>query len=332
MYLHLYWLSQNTVFVNWDEARNPSYKLENKTITEPISEYSSHILGGIAALGSALLWAISAILFKKIGNNMQPIAMNFTKGIVAILCLTVLIIPSDLLSLDKTSLMMLAISGIIGISLGDTFYFATLVRMGPRITLLIGTLIPVCVAIISVLFLHEKITSIAWIGITLTIAGVATVLWEQSPHTEAPKHIGRGVIFALIFILANALGIILTKLGVANIPTLEATLIRESAAVMGLAVWGAMSHSLLKWVKPLKNLQLLGWLTFAAIIGTFLGTWLSVIALKYTYTSVAATLNSTSPIFILPLIAFFLKEHVSLKATAGALMAVGGIALYFFTL
>jgi drug/metabolite transporter (DMT)-like permease len=59
---------------------------------------------------------------------------------------------------------------------------------------------------------------------------------------------------------------------------------------------------------------------------------LSVIALKYTYTSVAATLNSTSPIFILPLVAFFLKERVSAKAMAGALMAVGGIGLYFFTL
>jgi len=305
---------------------------ENKTISENISEYSQHILGGIAALGSALLWAISAILFKKIGNKMQPIAMNFTKGIVAILCLIILVVPGDLLFLDKSSLMLLAISGIIGISLGDTFYFATLVRMGPRLTLLIGTLIPVCVAIISVLFLQEKIVATAWIGITLTIAGVAFVLWEQSPHAEAPKHIGSGAFFALAFVVTNALGIILTKLGVSNIPTLEATLTRESAAVMALATWGAMSQSLLKWVAPLKNLQLLGWLTFAAIIGNFLGTWLSVIALKYTYTSVAVTLNSTSPIFILPLMAFFLKEHVSAKAMAGALMAVGGIGLYFFTL
>ncbi len=271
---------------------------------------------------------------------MLPIAMNFTKGIVAILCLAIVIIPSDIQAFDKTSLMLLAISGIIGISLGDTFYFATLVRMGPRITLLISTLIPVCVAIIAVVFLQEKMASVAWIGITLTIAGVATVLWEQSPHTDAPSNaatrvpdnLSRGVIFALAFVLANALGIILTKLGVSNIPTLEATLTRELAAVMGLAVWGLMSHSLLKWVKPLKNLRLLGWLTFAAIIGAFLGTWLSVIALKYTYTSVAATLNATSPIFILPLVAFFLKEHVSLKAIAGALMAVGGIGLYFFTL
>ncbi len=263
---------------------------------------------------------------------MRPVAMNFAKGIIATLCLVILIIPGDLLTLDRSSLAILAISGIIGISLGDTFYFATLVRMGPRITLLIGTLIPVCVAIISVLFLNERIASSAWMGITLTIAGIAYVLWDRSSGDAKPAHLGSGSLFAIAFVITNALGIILTKLGVANIPTLEATFTREFAAVMSLAAWGVMSRALLDWVKPLQNTKLLGWLVLAAITGTFLGTWFSVIALKYTYASVAATLNSTSPLFILPLVAIFFKEHISIKSVAGAMMAVAGIGLYFLAI
>jgi len=263
---------------------------------------------------------------------MRPVAMNFTKGVIATLCLAILIFPGNLLTLEKPGLILLAISGIIGISLGDTFYFATLVRIGPRITLLVGALIPVCVALISVVFLNEQITLIAWTGITLTIAGIAYVLWERSPTATSPLHPGSGSLFAIAFVLANALGIILTKLGVTNIPTLEATFAREFAAVLSLTAWGLMSHTLLSWVKPLQNPKLLGWMIVASVTGAFLGTWFSVVALKYTYASVAATLNATSPIFILPLVAFFLKERITAKAIAGSLMAVSGIGLYFFTL
>lgn len=297
-----------------------------------ITEYTQHLLGAIAALSSALLWAISAILFRKIGNDMQATAMNFVKGIVAVICLTLFILPGGLTSLDTNGLILLAISGVIGISLGDTFYFATLVRIGPRITLLVGTLIPITVAVISVLFLHESMTLLSWTGITLTIAGVAYILWEQSPNNSTTSLTASGSMFAIAFVLANAAGIILTKLGVTNIPTLEATLTREFAAVLSLAVWGLTTRSLLKWVKPLEDKRLLGLLVVAAILGTFLGTWLSVIALKYTYTSVAATLNSTSPIFVLPLLAIFLRERINLQAVAGAVLAVSGIGVYFFSL
>ena len=262
--------------------------------------------------------------------------MNFVKGIIAVICLVIFIsISSDLSTLnqlDQTGLLILALSGLVGISLGDTFYFATLIRMGPKNTLLIGTLIPVSVAIISVVFLGERMALLSWVGVTLTISGVAFVLWGQTPADNKSHSITSGSLFAIAFVLANALGIILTKFGVTNIPTLEATLAREFAAVLSLAVWGIAMRSMLQWVEPLKNKQLLGWIIVAAIFGTFLGTWLSVVALKYTHTSVAATLNSTSPIFILPLVAFFLKEHVSLKAITGALIAVSGIGIYFYTI
>lgn len=263
---------------------------------------------------------------------MRPVAMNFVKGIIAIACLVVFLVPGGLSPLEQTGLIVLAVSGIIGISLGDTFYFATIMRLGPRITLLIGTLIPVTVAALSVTFLGERFSLFSWAGIVMTISGVAYVLWEQTPADNKPHTLTSGSLFAVAFVLANALGIILTKIGVENIPALEATLVRELAAVLSLAVWGLATQSMLQWVTPLKDRRLLGWILVAAVLGTFLGTWLSVVGIKYTYTSVAATLNSTSPIFILPLVAIFLKEKVNKRAFAGAVLAVSGIGLYFFTI
>ena len=48
------------------------------------------------------------------------------------------------------------------------------------------------------------------------------------------------------------------------------------------------------------------------------------------YIGVAATLNSTSPIFVLPLAAIFLDDKLTSRSVVGALIAVSGIAVLKF--
>ncbi|GAH50516.1 unnamed protein product, partial [marine sediment metagenome] len=69
--------------------------------------------------------------------------------------------------------------------------------------------------------------------------------------------------------------------------------------------------------------------SFIVFIVVFGGFWLSLLALKYIDASIASTLNSTTPLFILPMVAIILKEKVSIQAILGAAIAVGGIALIF---
>ncbi|MEO1337051.1 MAG: EamA family transporter, partial [Myxococcota bacterium] len=66
---------------------------------------------------------------------------------------------------------------------------------------------------------------------------------------------------------------------------------------------------------------------FATFLGTYLGIWLLMISLQLTLTGIAATLSSTSPIFILPIARFWMKEPVSPRAIIGATIAVAGIAI-----
>ena len=60
---------------------------------------------------------------------------------------------------------------------------------------------------------------------------------------------------------------------------------------------------------------------------TFGGFWLSLVAIRYADVSIASTLNSTEPLFVLPLAAFFLKERISFRAVLGSVATVAGIAL-----
>jgi len=291
-----------------------------------------HFLGGLAALASAFCWAVSAVLFQQVGQKISAVAMNMVKGIVAIVCIGLLLLPIGFADISDDAFFLLAISGLVGICLGDTLYFLTINRLGSRLALLVGTLIPVATALIAVTLLGEHISVNAAIGLTLTIVGVGYVLWERSPEHDQDRSWRMGLLFGLLFVMANAFGIIFTKVGVQDVPALDATLVRTVWAVFGLAAWGIITRSFVSWIKPIKNPELRNKLVIASIIGAFLGTWLSVIALKYTHAVVAVTLNATSPLFVLPLAMLILKEQITWRAVSGAFVAIMGVAVYFFSL
>jgi drug/metabolite transporter (DMT)-like permease len=279
------------------------------------------------------LWAVAAILFRRVGDHVSAMGINLGKGMVALICLGILLLfAGDFSTIGDESLTALALSGLIGICFGDTLYFLTLVRLGPRRTLLLGAMIPVTTALIAVAFLHERVTGMAWLGVLCTIAGVTYVLWQRAPEGGNQQVRQAGLFYGILFVLANALGIIAAKVGVSDVPAMEATFIRQIFAIAGLTFWGLMVRDLLGWVAPLKDRRVLKVLVMAAVIGAFLGTWLSIVALKYTHAAVAASLNSTSPLFILPLAAFLLKERVSVREVVGAVVAVVGVGLYFSSL
>ena len=66
-----------------------------------------------------------------------------------------------------------------------------------------------------------------------------------------------------------------------------------------------------------------------AVCGPFLGVSLSLIALEHASAGVASTILSIAPVLILPFSALIHKEKVSLRAVAGALLAVAGVGILF---
>ena len=271
-------------------------------------------------------------MFQQLGQQIPAVALNFFKGVIAIICITLILVPYGFSSIPRDSFLLLSLSGLVGICLGDTFYFLAINRLGSRLTLLIGTLIPVVSALIAFMLLKERIPFGAVVGLSLTITGVAYVLWDRTEIGSSVSNWKAGLFFAALFVLTNALGIIFTKVGVENVPSLDATLVRTFWAVLGLLFWGLVTRSLVRWSVPIKEKKIRNRLLVASLVGAFLGTWFSVLALKFTHTAVAVTLNSTSPIFVLPLAAWILKERVSRRAISGAIAACLGVAAYFFSI
>ncbi len=77
---------------------------------------------------------------------------------------------------------------------------------------------------------------------------------------------------------------------------------------------------------PFREPRLLGLFVVSVCVVTFGGFWLSLVAIKYVDVSIAYTLNSTEPLFILPLAVLILKEKITLRALLGTVVALAGIA------
>ncbi|MGB3615743.1 MAG: DMT family transporter [Elainellaceae cyanobacterium] len=292
--------------------------------------------GEIAALSSAAIWAMSSIIYARVGDRIPPVTLNLLKGLAAIgfTLLTLLVRQDAFPQMDSTSIVLLVISGAVGIGLGDTAFFESLNCLGARRGLLLEALSPPLAALIAWVCLGERLPPIAALGIALSVGGIVWVIVERSPNMTAskpvpPLRLRRGVIFGSIAALAQASGAVLSRAALADttVPPLWSSLIRIVAGCgVLLGCLGASSRaSSLSVLRSPRVVALVGTTAFAS---TFLAIWLQQTALKYTATGIAQAIGATSPLFAIP-VAVLLGEQVSFRAILGAMVALVGIWLLF---
>ena len=146
--------------------------------------------GDIYMLGSALLFAIYAVLQKRIPENVHTISMLFA---TVILCAIAFLPPAvSEFSLNKianwsyTVWIVLLILGIINSFLAYLFWDIAIQKIG---TLAAGALyytMPIFTMFFSFIFLHEKADMVQFIGIAIIFAGIIPILL---PDFKEQKHI-----------------------------------------------------------------------------------------------------------------------------------------------
>ena len=217
-----------------------------------------------------------------------------------------------------------------GIGWGDTNFFKALSFLGVRRTLLIGLLAPPMAALMAWVFLGETLAAGAWLGILVTVAGVAWVITEREPSSSgAVTHLWRGVGFGLLAALAQATGAVLghAALTQTDVSPLWGATLRLTAGLVVIVVWvGVARQPVGRWARSGATRGLWPRLLVAVFAGTYLAVWLQQVALKYAPAGVAQTLISTSPLWVLPLVAWR-GQRVSSRAVVGAGVALAGIGL-----
>jgi drug/metabolite transporter (DMT)-like permease len=288
---------------------------------------NEHIIGVVAALGSAASWALGTILFKGVGTEFSSMAMTFIKSFAGALLLFVLLCLVGGTPPQRDALGWLALSGLLGISAGDTFFFAALQRLGAHQLIIIMMLGPAVTVLMAVLILGEWPSLPAWIGIILILGGVTLTLFSDSRAGERPAATQTGIVFGLLCIVSMAISIIVAKLGLRHVSALEGTFLRMVFGFGGMLLLGLFQGKIGSWLYPLHQGGLRGRFALAVLVVTLGGFWLSLAAIKHLDVSIANTLIATEPLFALPLAVFCLHERPSRLAVTGACVAFPGALL-----
>ena len=292
--------------------------------------------GELAALGTSLCWAGGSTLFAYAGRRIGSYNVNKLRLLMAAsyLCLLLFLrfgnpFPSGL---SGHALFYLSLSGIIGLSIGDTFYFRSLVILGARKGALLGSLAPVMTVAIAFVMLGERLTSMAMVGILVTLAGVSWVTTEKKDekldHREGSKL--TGVLMGVAAAAGQALGLVLAKEGMGRLfEPMSATFIRMLSAAIALWIIAAARKEIVVTFKSLVDTRAARALLGAAFLGPTIGVWLSLVAVQNTQAGIAAAIMATYPVIIIPLTMIVHKERPTYRSVLGTIVAVIGVAMLF---
>jgi drug/metabolite transporter (DMT)-like permease len=301
-------------------------------------------IGETFALAAALCWAIGSVLFSRIGKTVSPAAMNMMKCLTAATLLSVarLALSSSLgpVRLSPRPALLLALSAVIGLTVGDTAYFASMERIGvPRAILLLSAA-PVFATIGGAMVLGEPLDARTLLTIALTLAGIALAITsreapdsatdlEDSDGPDAQRRRRHGVAFGVLAALCEAGGSVLSRQAMSDgIDPLAAAAGRVAIGAISLTASAVLYGRVRRWSRELAADLAWARIAAASVVGTFAGIWMAQVALaRAASTGVAATLLATSPIFALPLAHFAGHERVRPRGAIAAILAVAGVAL-----
>ncbi|MEI7811557.1 MAG: DMT family transporter [Ignavibacteria bacterium] len=291
--------------------------------------------GELSALVTAVLWSFTSICFAEASIRAGTLQVNITRLLLAVLFLfiTIAIMKSPLL-LSSSQIVNLSLSGIIGLVFGDTYLFRAYQNIGARLSHLIMALSPAMTVILAFIFLGEKFSLLGTIGIFVTLSGIAFVAFEKNEHPDSKYKINKknGIIYGLLGALGQAGGLIFAKKAFqeGDINAFVATFIRILASIIIILPAGLIMK---RYKNPLKiftrEKKAFVYTVAGSFMGPFLGITFSLIAVQYTKVGIAATIMSTSPILMLPIIRIMYKEKLSFGSIIGAFIAVAGVAILF---
>lgn len=290
--------------------------------------------GEFAALATAVCWSLTAIFFSVSGRLIGSDVVNRSRLIVAFIALTTshLLIEGTLFpwGTEPYRWFWLAISAILGLVLGDTFLFRAYVLIGPRISMLLMSTVPIYSTIFGWLLFDELVSGIELVGIILAVSGIAWVVTERrsTQSVVENKQYHRGILFGLAGALGQVLNLVTARYGlVGGYSTLSAAVIRILIGLLILwfiaALRGQIRHTFRMW----RNRQAIRALIAGSISGPFLGIWLSMIAIQNARLGIAATLMALPPILLIPIEYVVYKRKVSMRGVVGTIVAISGVAL-----
>lgn len=293
-----------------------------------------------AALGAATLWALGGLIAasptKELGG---PRFTRLRMYSVAVILAAIASVVGGWSTLDLHGIVLLGLSGIVGLALGDAAIFTSFARLGPRRTGILFAMNAPMAALLSALFFEERFSAPSLAGSMLVVAGVVlaiafgTRVGQQHHWEEIRGSLAVGVGFGLLGALGQAVGVLLAD------PVFENAEVDVWAGAAVRAIVGLAALVFLRgWFERRAQVphpgrlrwQLWAILIVSGLVAMVFGKTLLLVALQTGDPGIVSVLVSTSPVIQLPLIWALTRERPAGGAWLGAGLASVGTALIVF--
>jgi drug/metabolite transporter (DMT)-like permease len=281
--------------------------------------------GALAALGSAVAWAVTSLLARSLMSELGSVGLNAIRSTIggALLIAWVLATAGAgaFTAISASAWLLLGLSIVTAIALGDTVFFESTRAIGVGRAMTISTTYPLGAAVIAAAFLNEPVTAPIAVGSLVTMAGLVLIVapWaERAPE----ERFWFGVGAAAIASLAWAVSTVLVKPPLSEMGPVTAQAIRLPVAsmVLWLTPWARSVPR--AFVRSSRAVQIR-----IAILGaiTSVSSVMFVAGVKHAGVAVASILSSTAPMFAIPFAVVFLGERITLRAFLGIVLTLAGI-------
>lgn len=307
--------------------------------------------GETCALASAVVWAVAVILFKRSGEQLAPIALNVFKCAVALVLFAVTLgahelplqltgaadwLPSGLRPAQSwlpanapwSDYAWLALSGIMGLALADSAFFAALNRCGVGLLAVVDCSYTPLTILFAWALWSEALSGTQWFGVGLILFGVLLASSHAPPQGRSRRELLVGVGLGVTAMALMTSSIVMVKPILARWEVIPAVCVRMLAGLAALLLIVLASrdrtamHALLRptraWVPMLS----------ASILGTYFSLIFWVAGFKHTrQAAVAAVLNQTTVLFQLLLATLVLREPLTRRKLAALALAATGVVV-----
>lgn len=284
-------------------------------------------LGALCALGSAVAWALTSLLVRSLSSRFGTVAINAARTtLCALLIAAWTAAVSDfagLASVSARSLLLLLVSIVTAIAIGDTIFFESTRLLGVGRAMTLSMSYPVVAAVLAALLLDERITLRVALGGLLTLGGLALVVATRAETVDAPRS-WRGVLAAGGAAVAWGVSVVALRIPLQEMDALTAQLVRLplAAALLWALPWSWRD------VPALARAGRAVAIRFGALsVLTAASSVLYVLSIKHAGVAVATVLSSTAPLFAMPLGVVCFGERVPPSAVVGAAVAVLGVVV-----
>jgi len=289
------------------------------------------LIGEIIALLSALSWACGAIIYRKTLIELPlPVVQLIRSVFTAMFLLLVTFALGEFINMfliDPINLLLIFLGTILGLIIGDTFYFLSLRTVGVSKTVPVSSTYPLFTIFGSYFFLQEPFSLNAILGAVSVIFGIFLLTRKTNEggiNNSKKFRVYAGVASSILAAIFWSSSMIIFDAILYTVSPLAASTWRGLFLVLVLSII-APTLCGFKIGKIDKNSIIL--LALAGIIDLGVGGILLYVSIAIIKVAKTTVLTAVLPLFSQLLAVIFLKEKVTPHMLAGTVAIVIGIII-----